>query len=190
MADLGYGRWYDIRSFAAASRRKGLVDVFGVGIDGSVWTCWRSVDRPGVEGSWAPVPQLISASGSARHGSAIAAVSRKLDVLDVFFFNTNHEMATTWWSPGDMNWLAHSGPITHGFTFAPGSNIAAIVSPTDTERLDVFAVDWSNSVRWRLGRRHAAQSGWESGDAALDACTYFIWPTSALAFLGDDPLGG
>jgi hypothetical protein len=153
---LGFGRWFDTRSAAAASRRPELVDLFGLGIDGSVWNCWRTADQGGVDGSWAPVPQLVSPPKSARFGSAVAAVSRKLDLLDVFFFNTNQELANTWWSPVDTNWLGHVGSMTRGFKFAPASNILALVSPTDGERLDVFAADSANGLRWVQWRNSGA----------------------------------
>lgn len=148
MADLGYGRFYDTASVAATSRRWGLVDLFGVGIDGSVWTTWRTADGPDHPGEWAAAPQLLNPSMPARFGSKMAAASRKLDVIDVFFINRNHELTATWWSPNDTDWQAHVGPITHGLGFAPATNIAAVTAAHDPERLDLFAVDQSNQVRW------------------------------------------
>jgi glycoside hydrolase-like protein len=148
MADLGYGRWFDIVSVAAVSRHPGLLDIFGVGIDGSLWTAWRTEDQGAVPGMWSPVPQVLNPTMPARPGSAIAAVSRKTDVIDVFFINRSHELVTTWWAPGDNNWQGHVGAITHGFSFAPATSIEALASPTDPERLDLFAIDWSNGVRW------------------------------------------
>lgn len=157
LADFGHGKWFDMQAMGAASRQDGLIDIFGTGIDGAVWTAWRTPDQPGgPEGVWSTVPQLIAPTRAARHGSAIAAVSRRLDVLDVFYFNVNHELATTWWNPGDQNWLGHNMPITAGFGFAPASNIEALVSPTDTERLDVFAIDSSNTLRWVQWRNSGA----------------------------------
>jgi hypothetical protein len=158
MADLGYGKWFDTASLAAASRRPGLVDIFGLGIDGSLWTAWRTADvpatggQPAQDGQWSPTPQILNPAMPARPGCGVAAVSRKTDVLDVFFINRNHELTTTWWTPADMNWQAHTGPITAGFAFAPATNIAAITSPADGERLDLFAVDWSNNIRWSQWR--------------------------------------
>lgn len=153
-AERGYGKWFDTRAAAAASRRPGLVDLFLIGIDGTVATAWRTEDRPGVEGTWSV--QAITPPQGARHGSAIAAVSRRLDLLDVFFFNPSHEMATTWWMPADGNWHAHVGAITHGFAFAPGASIDALTSAADSERVDVFAVDAANVVRWVQWRNGAA----------------------------------
>ncbi|MFF4948685.1 hypothetical protein ACWC2K_32725 [Streptomyces chattanoogensis] len=109
-------------------------------------------------------PQVLNPSNPARHGSAIAAVSRRTDVLDAFFFNTAHELTTTWWTPGDPNWQAHGGAITHGFGFAPGTNIAALISPTDSGRLDAFAIDSSNTVRWVQWRTPAP---WASATVPL-----------------------
>ncbi|MFI9047292.1 glycoside hydrolase domain-containing protein [Streptomyces sp. NPDC053427] len=143
--DLGYGRWFDTASVAAASRKTWNVDLFGLGVDGSLWT--TRLLSVGDDLPWSE-PQVLNSSTPARHGSAIAAVSRRTDVLDVFFFNTAHELTTTWWAPGDPDWQAHVGAISHGFSFAPGTNIAALTSPTDSERLDLFAVDSSNTVRW------------------------------------------
>jgi hypothetical protein len=165
MADLGYGKWFDTASVAAASRQPGLVDIFGLGIDGSLWTAWRTADipaaggQPAQDGQWAPTPQILNPTMPARPGCGVAAVSRKTDVLDVFFINRNHELTTTWWTPTDMNWQAHTGPITAGFAFAPATNIAAMTSPTDPERLDVFAIDWSNSVRWTQWRHPGPWQG-------------------------------
>ncbi|MEV0032536.1 glycoside hydrolase domain-containing protein [Nocardia sp. NPDC050793] len=163
ITDLGYGRWFDTRSVAAASRGDNLADLFGLGVDGSVFTCWN------VGGDEWSGPGLIGGPHTARHGSAIAAVSRKVGVLDVFFFNVSHEMASTWWSLDSTDWGSHTGAITHGFSFHPASSIDALVSPVDSERLDVFAVDWSNTTRWTQWRSPGPwQSVQVAGGGAVD----------------------
>lgn len=164
MADLGYGRWFDSGSVAAVSRRVGLLDIFGVGIDGSVWTAWRSADQGQMMGVWSPVPQVLNPALPARPGSTIAAVSRKTDVIDMFFINRDHELTTTWWTPTDSNWQGHVGAITHGFAFAPATPIEALVAPADPERLDLFAVDWGNGVRWVQWR---SGMPWETAPGAV-----------------------
>lgn len=148
--DLGYEPWFDTAG-AAASRQPGHLDVFGVGIDGSVWTAWKNPLE-----EWVDHPWVLNPNQPARSGSPIAAVSRAADILDIFYINKKHEIVTQWWSPAAQNWQANIAPITHGFAMAPGTNLAAAVSPTDTQRLDVFGIDWSNIVRWAQWRNGGA----------------------------------
>jgi hypothetical protein len=143
-ADVGAGTYFDAASIAACSRRPGQIDVFGVGIDGNVWTAWRNAFE-----SWPAHPWAINATTPARKGSAVAAVSRALDLIDIFFVNTNHELATNWWSPADMNWGRAAMPISIGTAVAPASNIAAIGQWDDPARLDVAFISWDDAqVHW------------------------------------------
>ncbi|GAB2900237.1 glycoside hydrolase domain-containing protein [Streptomyces mayteni] len=141
--DLGYGPWFDTASAAAVSRRPEHIDLFGVGVDGSVWTSWESPTESSVDHPWTLNPTM-----PARPRSPIAAVSRRPDQLDVFFINTSHEIVTTWWNPNDTDWAVHTGPITHGFAMAPGTDLTAVTTPGDPDSIDVFAVDAADLPRW------------------------------------------
>lgn len=162
--DLGYGKWFDTRAVAAASRGEGLVDIFGLGVDGSLWTCWCMTDLVAKEDNWSG-PAVIGGPRTARHGSAIAAVSRTAGALDVFFFNTNHELTNAYWRTDSPNWAAQTGPVTHGFNFHPASGVHPLVTAADSQRIDVFAVDWSNTVRWAQWK---APAPWQCVSVAIN----------------------
>ncbi|MGP4114925.1 glycoside hydrolase domain-containing protein [Streptomyces sp. 4N509B] len=143
VGDVGYGRWFDTASAAAVSRAPDHVDLFGTGVDGSLWTAWANP-----QGEWTEHPWTLNPTMPARPRSPVAAVSRRPGQLDVFFVNTHHEVVTTWWAPQDTDWAAHTGPITHGFSTAPGTDLTALASPHDPDALDVFAIDENDACRW------------------------------------------
>jgi hypothetical protein len=87
-------------SLSAVSRLPYQLDVFWVGVDGSIWTNWwnQNVNN----GRW-NTPFTISPPESARPG-LLSAVARLPYQLDVFWTAPNDEIITAWW---DQN--ANSG---------------------------------------------------------------------------------
>lgn len=143
-SDVGAGTYFDATFVAACARRDNHIDLFGVGMNGSVWTAWKNdFER------WPMHPWVLNPTTPARKGSPIAAVSRMLDQIDVFFVNRNHELATNFWNPLDQNWGRPAVPISIGTAVAPASNIAVAVDWNAPARLDVAFISWDDAqVYW------------------------------------------
>jgi hypothetical protein len=129
---------FDPTAAAAVSRRHRFVDLFMLGQDGLMRTIWANDRETFPNHNWALNPDNI-----ARRGSAIAAVSRALDNLDVFYVSTRHELVTQWWSPSSTDWR-HNVRVLNGPLVAGGSNLAALPTPNDavsvSDRLDVLYI--------------------------------------------------
>ena len=131
---------------SAASRRHMHVDVFLLGQDGFLRTAWINNRERFPFHPWPVNPQ-----SPARRGSPIAAVSRAVDQLDIFYVDQGHHLVTQWWNPAATRWdlnrrvlLETSQASGENNLVAGGTNLAALPSPHDAsrpeDRLDVFYI--------------------------------------------------
>ncbi len=136
---------FDSAGLAAVSRRAGHVDVFLLGQDGFVRTIWSNPQDRFPAHPWALHPP----DALARKGSPIAAVSRTLDQIDVFYVDRSHQLVTQWWHPTALDWGRNRRVLT-GSLVAGGSNVVALPAPHDgarpDDRLDVFYVSLDFNV--------------------------------------------
>ncbi|HXI28766.1 MAG TPA: glycoside hydrolase domain-containing protein, partial [Vicinamibacterales bacterium] len=141
---------YDAASAAACSRRGGCTDLFLQGQDGIFRTIWTTDRETFPRHGWPLHPE------PARRGSPIAAVSRELDQIDVFYISRQHQLVTQWWHPSAADWRRNKRVIA-GPLVAGGSNLAVVgrgASGSPPSQLDVFYVSLDYS------RPYAAPAKW------------------------------
>ena len=135
-------------AIATVARMPDHLDVVWVTRDGAIGSNWWTA-APGT--SWADHGAFrIAPAGSARPGSALAAVARTPDNLDVYWVTPDGAVASNWWfaAPG-ASWADHGW-----FTITPPSVVASVGGITATARtpnnLDVFwvAPDGSVGTQW------------------------------------------
>jgi len=135
-------------AIAVLARMPDHLDVFWVTRDGAIGSNWWTA-APGT--SWADHGSFrIAPAGSARPGSALAALARTPDNLDVYWVTPDGAVASNWWfaAPG-ASWADHGW-----FTITPPSAVASAGGITATARtpnnLDVFwvAPDGSVGTQW------------------------------------------
>ena len=135
-------------AIAVVARMPDHLDVFWVTRDGAIGSNWWTA-APGT--SWADHGSFrIAPAGSARPGSALAALARTPDNLDVYWVTPDGAVASNWWfaAPG-ASWADHGW-----FTITPPSAVASAGGITATARtpnnLDVFwvAPDGSVGTQW------------------------------------------
>ncbi len=163
----GYG-WGDHQPFtltaagaaagepAVVCRRLDHVDVFWVAPDGSVGSHWWNV----VAGfGWGDHPAFSAAPpGAAHRDSAVCAVGRQPEHLDVFWVGPDGAVASQWWdaAPGS-GWGDHQPfPVTPPGAARPASVTAVARTP---DHLDVFWIgpDGAVASQWWDA---APGSGW------------------------------
>jgi hypothetical protein len=136
---------FDPVSAAVVSRRNQYWDLFVLGQDGFVRTTWVSPQELVPHSS--SVLNLTQ-NRRARRGSPIAAVSRVIDQLDVFYVGRDHRLLTSAWRPG-QKWsdtLRVVEPTRRPLVplVAGGSNLMVLPTPSDanppSNRLDVLYV--------------------------------------------------
>ena len=132
----------------SVGRTRNHLDVFWVGPDGAVGSTWWDAAP---HCNWSDhQPFGITPPGAARAGSALAAVGRTHDHLDVFWVGPDGAVGSTWWDAApSCNWSDHQpfGISAPGAVRA-GSPLAAVARTPD--HLDVF---WA-------GPRDAVDSNW------------------------------
>jgi hypothetical protein len=135
------------QTVTAVSRFASHLDVFWVAADGSIAT--TSVDTDANNGAWG-TPSSITPPGFAAGG--VAAVSRGLNHLDVFWIGLDGAVWSTWWDlyANNLNWAAP-------FVIAPAGSArrgGITVSCRNPEHLDVFwtAPDGSVGTAWWDGK--------------------------------------
>jgi hypothetical protein len=90
------------------SREPEQLDVFWVAPDGAIRSHWWRQGFP--NGAWAEhEPFNIAPPGSAQPGTAVAAVSREPEQLDVFWVAPDGAIRSHWWRQGFPNgaWAEH-----------------------------------------------------------------------------------
>jgi hypothetical protein len=163
---------------AAVTRLNGALDVFYIGGDGAVATTWAN---PQIDnGAWhSPFP--ITPPGAAGPNSPIAAVTRFIGALDVFYIGGDGTAATTWANPQIDNAAWHAPfPITPPGAAGPNSPIAAVTRFNGA--LDVFyiggdgaaATTWANPQIDNAAWHHPfpiTLPGWTAARPGLAAIT-------------------
>lgn len=132
----------------AVSRYSGHLDLFTVGTDSRVWSCWWDVSS-GWSG-WFHVGSVV-----CRPGSTVNVVSRYNDHLDLFTTASDGRTMSTWWD-ARTGWAADWFHLSGGVA-APGATVTAVSRYPN--HLDVFTVGTDNRVYscWWDDR-----SGWSS----------------------------
>ncbi|MGA3539172.1 M64 family metallopeptidase [Micromonosporaceae bacterium DT194] len=116
------------------SRYAGHLDLFTVGTDNRVWSCWW--DAASGWSSWFRIGDLV-----CRPGSTVNVVSRYDDHLDLFTTDARGRTMSTWWNvrTGWANWFHVSGGVA-----ANGATVTAIARYRS--HLDLFTVGTDNRV--------------------------------------------
>jgi hypothetical protein len=123
---------------AAVARGANHLDVFWVGPDGGIGSTWWDAAAGSGWGDHQPFP--IAPPRAARAGSAVAAVARTADHLDVFWIGPDGGIGSTWWdAAAGSSWGDH---VAFGIAAAgaagDGSGLAAVARTAN--HLDVFWV--------------------------------------------------
>jgi hypothetical protein len=123
----------------AVARTPDHLDLFWVGLDGSVGSTWW--DAGANNGAWNAAFEIAPA-GSAAQG-AVTAVARTPDHLDVFWVGPDGSVGSTWWDAG-----ANNGAWNTPFEIAPAKAAQGAVTAVarTPDHLDVFWVGPDGSV--------------------------------------------
>ncbi|NUS44141.1 MAG: DUF1906 domain-containing protein [Mycobacteriaceae bacterium] len=134
---------FDAANAAIVSRRAGHQDLFVAGLDGFVRTSWVTPREKHPKHPWPLNPTAL-----ARKGTALAAVSRFTDRIDLFYVDRTHHLVQQWWHPTEQRWdrqrRLFAAPLAAG-----GTNIAALA--TTPERLDVGWVTFDYTLPPKSG---------------------------------------
>lgn len=116
------------------SRFSGHLDLFTVGTDNRVYSCWWDVSSGWHP--WFPIGDL-----QCRPGSTVNVVSRYTNHLDLFTTASDGRVMSTWWHEGGgwANWFHVMGGVA-----ANGATVTAIARYGS--HLDVFTVGTDNRV--------------------------------------------
>jgi IgA Peptidase M64 len=118
----------------AINRYSGHLDLFTIGTDSRVYSCWW--DAWSGWHPWFPIGNL-----QCRPGSTVNVVSRYTDHLDLFTTASDGRVMSTWWHEGTgwANWFQVMGGVA-----ANGATVTAIARYPF--HLDVFTVGTDNQV--------------------------------------------
>ena len=147
---------------AVSCRNPEHIDVFWVGLDGSVGTAWW--DRKINNGLW-NAAFTIAGPGSAL--SAIATACRTPDQVDVYWIAPDGSIGTTWWAQ-DPGWNAP-------FSLTPGG-VADLLSPISVVNQTPRSVD----VFWHTPDGALGTVYWYEGGGGW-ASWFAITPPETLA---------
>ncbi|MGH6612764.1 hypothetical protein [Sphingomonas sp.] len=152
----------------AVTRQPGIIDLFCVGKDGVVYTAWWAAGQNwsslGRGRGWLPL------GGSFATDTAIAAVARTPNNLDLFAVGKSGDVVTAFWNPqnGWSNWLSLGGRFPAkqdvlGLDIGQTSRVSAIARTPNN--LDLFAIDADGNVMtswWWAGGDWSGRGGWQS----------------------------
>ena len=118
---------------SAVARTPENLDLFVTGNDGIVYTSWwvAGADWSGASNNWRPI------GGYFPPGSAVSALARKPDQLDLFVVGNDGVVYTSWWSGADWSGVKNNWRPIGGY-FPVGARIAAVARTP--ENLDLFIV--------------------------------------------------
>ena len=184
---------------AVVARNTNHLDVFWIGPNGDVWTQWWD-GAPGL--GWGNhAPFTITAPGMAVAGSAVAAVARQPNHLDVFWVGPDGAVWTQWWdAAAGLGWGNHGPfPVSGGLVAHSASGLAAVARMP--RHLDLFwisangavwsqwwdgaqGMSWGDHQPFPITPAHAAHQG--PGVAAVARTTnhldvFYIGPDGAVA---------
>src|SRR5277367_5705217 len=155
----------------AVARTPDHLDLFWVGLDGSVGSTWW--DAGANNGAWNAAFEIVPA-GSAAQG-AVTAVARTPNHLDVFWVGPDGSVGSNWWDAG-----ANNGAWNTPFEIAPAKAAQGAVTAVarTADHLDVFWVGPDGSVGSNWWDAHANNGAWNTpfeiapaGSAAQGAVT-------------------
>jgi Papain family cysteine protease len=139
----------------AVSRDPNKLDIFLVSNDGGIYTAaW---DANAANGQWQGWWRILD--GSAVPGTAVAAVSRDPNKLDVFVIGTDNGIYTAAWDANAANgqWQGW-WKILDGVA-AAGSGVAAV--SRDPSKLDIFVVGTDKALWTAAWDANAASGSWQ-----------------------------
>jgi hypothetical protein len=124
----------------AVSKSPSSIDLFITGNDGRVYTSWWGEGQQwsGVNDNWRAI------GGIFQPAAPVTAISKSLNILDLFIIGNDGRVYTEWWVEGQEwsgindNWRAIGG-------FFPQGNPIAVSARTPTN-LDLFIVGKGNEV--------------------------------------------
>jgi hypothetical protein len=141
----GWHGWWNLGGIAApgahitaVSRSADHLDVFVIGTDGGVYTAaWQPDFTDGWHGWWR-IGDLV-----VPQGSAVYAVSRSADKLDIFVADVNGAVMSAAWEP-DFTDGWHGWWHINGGQAAPGAPVTAVSRSAD--KLDIFVTGTDGGV--------------------------------------------
>jgi hypothetical protein len=141
---------------SVVSKNINTLDVFAVADDGSVITAWYDSANGG---KWSNYSS-ITPPGVAKPGGGLAAISRGLPNLDVFFVGTDGSVETAWYDwTVDNTWHFDSNvKVMPANQYPFGAPIAAV--SRDDQLMDVFAVDKNGAVNTAWFNLWVTQKRW------------------------------
>jgi hypothetical protein len=129
---------------SAVLRDEGHLDLFVVGVDGSIWTTYVRRGIDGRWGKWHPPLSLPGTSNLAVPGAHISALKRNERQLDVFVPAKDQTIWTTY-VVGHSAW--HESPVPLPGTIGRASKTGGIAAVKRNERqLDVFYIGIDGAV--------------------------------------------
>ena len=163
---------------AVVSRNPNQLDLFVVGYNGVVYTSWWTAgsDWSGINNNWRAIGGFFPPS------SAVAAVSRNPNQLDLFLVGYNGVVYTSWWTAGsDWSGINNDWRAIGGF-FTPGAPVAAV--SRNPNQLDLF-VTGNNGVVYTSW--WTAGSDWSGINNNWRAIGGFFPPGAPVAAVSRNP---
>jgi len=152
---------------ACVSRQPGILDLFCVGKDGKAYTAWWTAGDGwsclGRGRGWMPL------GGKFAAGTAIAAVARTPNNLDLFAIAEDGQAYTAWWNPADgwsskgRDWHPIGGNFARRLPIMPFRPTPVTALARTPNNLDLFAIDEDGIVQtswWHAGGDWSGRSGW------------------------------
>ena len=132
----------------AVARYANHLDLFTVGTDNRVYSCWWDISTGW--SSWFPLPGI-----TCRPGSTVNVVSRYADHLDLFTTASDGRIMSTWWdrTTGWASWFPLLGGVA-----ANGATVTAVARYPS--HLDVFTVGTDNRVYSCWWDQSSGWHGW------------------------------
>lgn len=157
--NVGWRPWFQIfpqtrfalnADVTAVAREPNHLDVFVVGNDGGVWSCWWHGDNVG----WRPFFR-VPGHGGFDPGQRVAAVARRPDHLDLFCVDRQGIVWSAWWHADATGWRPWF-PLFPERRFPNTARVSAVAR--EPEHVDVF-VTADNGVVWSAWW-HGDNAGW------------------------------
>jgi hypothetical protein len=131
------------------SRTESHVDLFVIGNDGAVWSCWWEPDQA-LWRRWFQIhPETVF-----RHDQRLTAVSRNEDHVDLFVIGHDGAVWSTYWHSDQNDWRPWF-QIQSGRRFAPEAKVSAVARGVNDvsvfvkdETGTVWTTAWSADQEW------------------------------------------
>lgn len=162
LLDAQWRGWWHIRGgkvpknaeITSVSRAPKRLDVFVVGADGTVYTAaWDENVKDSEWRGWWPIQGM-----KTKPGSAVGAVSRAPNKLDVFVVGNDGHVYTAAWDHNVAQGKWRGWWQVGGMTAPPGGTVSAV--SRDPNKLDVFVVGSDGRVYTAAWDQHVADAKW------------------------------